>query len=181
MSAGGQKKLYPYLLPFLRRFLILSVVSTMIMLVVSEISYLLQGSEAARDPMVVELTIPSGTADIIAQGKPNPAIPDELVFVVGDTLLVHNQDVADHELGPLWIPAGTSASMTLEEANAYTYSCTFQSNQYLDLTVIAPVDWQDRLQALWYGTPPTVMFLLVYSFIVRPLKPSQPRLPAQPA
>ena len=34
-------------------------------------------------------------------------------FVVGDTLVVKNEDSVEHQLGPLWIPAGSSASMPL--------------------------------------------------------------------
>ena len=65
--------------------------------------------EVNRAPSTVELTIPEGTAEIIKQGGEAPAIPEEMVFVVGDLLVVWNQDGVDHQLGPLWIPAGKEA------------------------------------------------------------------------
>jgi hypothetical protein len=160
----------PYLIPFLKRFLILFVVAVSVMLLISEVSYLLQRDDISRDPMTVELVIPFGTAEKIAAGESSSTIPEEMIFVVGDILLVRNEDLEDHELGPLWIPAGKSASMVLDQENNFTYSCSFQSSRYFDLTVKSAITWKDRLQALWYGVPSTLMFLLVYSFVVKPIK-----------
>lgn len=165
------KGLQPYLVPFFMRFLFLLVISSVVMLGISELGYRLLRDDTSREPETIELVIPVGTSALIERGEPNPAIPAEMIFVVGDVLLVRNEDEVDHELGPLWIPAGKSASLKLDQANDYAYSCSFQPSYYFDLTVRAATTWRDRLGALWYGVPPTVMFLLVYSFIVRPLQP----------
>ena len=94
-----------------------------------------------------------------------------MVFVVGDTLQIRNDDRVDHQLGPLWIPAERTAIMHLDQVNNYTYECTFQASQFLDLTVKQPVTWKTRLQALFVAVPATVMFFFIYSFLVVPLKP----------
>ena len=160
-----------YLVPFFVRFTIIFLIASAFMLVISEVGYRLLREDSSRPPGTIELTIPNGTAEKLENGLGNSTIPEEMIFVVGDVLVVNNQDGVDHELGPLWIPAGKTANLTLDQANDYTYSCSFQESRYFDLTVRSAITWRDRFGALWYGVPPTVMFLLVYSFIVKPLKP----------
>jgi len=154
---------------FLRRFFVLLLVSMVAVLFFSEGFYRLIRTDSERAPQTFEITIPLGTAENIAAGESGPEIPN-MVFVVGDTLLVHNQDRVSHELGPIWLPPGTSGSLALGEANDFIYNCSFQSTQYLGLTVRQATTWTARLSALWYGTPPILMFLLVYSFVLFPLK-----------
>ena len=154
---------------FWRRFFILLAVALVLTLGISEIFYLLQRTNNERAAETIEIIIPAGTADRIAAGEPGPEIP-EMVFVIGDTLLVHNQDQVAHELGPVWVPAGASGSLTLDVANNLAYRCSFQPSRYLGLTVREATTLGSRLAALWYGTPPLFMFLLVYSFVVVPIK-----------
>jgi hypothetical protein len=154
---------------FIRRFFILLLVSMAAVLLFSEGFFRLIRTDSERAPQTFEIIIPAGTAERIAAGELGPEIPNT-VFVVGDTLLVHNQDSTSHELGPIWLPPGTSGSLALGEANDFIYNCSFQSTQYLGLTVRQATTWTARLSALWYGTPPILMFLLVYSFVLFPLK-----------
>jgi hypothetical protein len=169
--------MHPLVVPFLKRFLFLAAVSAVLVLGVSELAYRLQREDTSRAPKTVELIIPAGTAEQVAAGETAPSIPEEMIFVLGDTLLVRNEDSVDHQLGPLWIPVGKTASLLLDQASDYAYSCSFQPSQYMGLTVREAVTWKSRLAALWYGGPPTLMFLLVYSFVVRPLD-SQPKAKA---
>lgn len=154
---------------FLRRFFGLLIVSLLIVLVMSEGFYFFIRNDSERAPQTFEITIPAGTAERIAAGEPGPEIPNT-VFVVGDTLTVHNLDSTSHELGPIWLPPGTSGSLALGEANDFIFNCSFQSTKFLGLTVRDATTWTSRLSALWYGTPPIWMFLLVYSFVLYPLK-----------
>jgi hypothetical protein len=159
---------------FIRRFLILLGVSSLAWLVFGELAYRLIKDPASRPPTTVELTIPAGTADRVAAGETPPGIPTDLIFVAGDTLLVKNEDRVTHQLDLLYIPAGASASMSLPEANDFAFSCSFQPNNYFNLTVRQATTFATRLSALWYGVPVTVGFLLAYSFIFWPLKPKPP-------
>ena len=154
---------------FLRRVFGLLLVSVMLVILISEGFYFLIHNESERSPETIEITIPAGTSEQIAAGGPGPELPN-MVFVVGDILTVHNQDSTSHELGPIWVPPGTSGSLTLGEANDYIFNCSFQSTKFLGLTVRDATNWTSRLSALWYGTPPIWMFLLVYSFVLFPLK-----------
>ena len=154
---------------FLRRFFGLLVVSILIVFLISEGFYWLIHSDSERAPETIEITIPAGTADQIAAGGSGPELPN-MVFVVGDTLVVHNLDRTSHELGPVWIPPGTTGSLELGEANDFIFHCSFQNTKFLGLTVREATTWTSRLSALWYGTPPIWMFLLVYSFVLFPIK-----------
>lgn len=154
---------------FFRRFFGLLLISILLVLMISEGFYYLTRNNTERAPMTFEITIPAGTAERIAAGESGPEITNT-VFVVGDTLTVHNLDSTSHELGPIWLPPGTSGSLALGEANDFIFNCSFQSSQFLGLTVRDATTWTSRLSALWYGTPPVWMFLLVYSFVLFPIK-----------
>ncbi|MGB7094677.1 MAG: hypothetical protein WBD62_08530, partial [Anaerolineales bacterium] len=107
----------------------------------------------------------------VAAGEPVPAIPDEMTFVLGDTLIVKNDDVVDHQLGPLWIPPKTKASLVLDAAQRYAYSCSFQTTRYLGLNVKQATTWQTRLVALGFSVPATTMFFFIYSLVLWPINP----------
>jgi hypothetical protein len=162
----------PIVMAFFRRFLILLGVSIILVFSFSEIAYRLMKDPTSRPPGTVELVIPNGTATRIAAGETPPGIPTDMVFIIGDTLLVKNEDSQAHQLDVLFIPPGSSASMKLGEANDYAFACSFQPSRYVNLTVRQATTWVTRLAALWYGVPVTVMFLLTYSFIFWPLKPT---------
>ena len=160
----------PYLIPFLRRLAILFIISIAATLLVSEITFRVMGNDLSRGPEKVSIVIPPGTAAKIAAGEPS-GIPDGMTFVLGDELVVENQDSANHILGPLFIPAGQSASMRLEDVSDMAYECSFQTARYFGLTVKEAITWRSRLSAAWYGAMPTLMLLLVYSLVAKPLKP----------
>src|SRR3972149_2383272 len=85
----------------------------------SEVAFLLLRDSSDHVPQKIELVIPAGTAERVARGEGVPAIPPEMVFVVGDTLVVKNEDSVSHQLGPVWVPAGAEASLALDVANKY--------------------------------------------------------------
>ena len=155
------------------RYLILLVISTALVWIGSEAAYLIQKDRGDRAPREVELVIPPGTAEKVASGESVPSIPEEMTFVVGDTLLVKNEDTQDHQLGPLWVPAHSSASLALNEVNNFAYQCTFQSSRYLGLNVRPPTTLATRFQAVFLAAPATAAFLFVYSILVFPLQPKK--------
>ena len=97
----------------IKRILISIVLGLLIGVTVSEVPFLFL-RETARPPREIVLTIPAGTSDQIARGEQPPSIPENMTFVVGDTLVVKNEDGVDHKLGPLWIPANSSAQLSLD-------------------------------------------------------------------
>ena len=156
-----------------RRLLILFIISLTLVWVGSEVAFAFQKEKYDRAPQEIELVIPAGTAERVAAGEPVPSIPDEMVFVLGDTLVVSNQDVVGHQLGPLVVPPGAKASLALEQPTKFAYQCSFRPTRYLGIDVRQPTDLGTRLTALGLATPPTAAFLFVYSLIIWPLKPRE--------
>ncbi len=153
----------------LKRFLIVFLISLVFVGGMSEIAHYTMKEKYDRPPQEMELVIPAGTADRVATGEETPAIPSEMVFIVGDVLVVRNEDSVDHQLGPVWVPPGTSASLPMEDANNYDYTCSFRPSQYLGLDVRQGTTVNLRLVALSYVTPATAVFLFVYSLVLFPL------------
>jgi hypothetical protein len=155
----------------LKRVLISVAAGLVLALLVSEGTYLLAKDRVDRGPKTIELVIPRGTADEVAAGKPDPAIPAELTFVQGDTLVVRNEDTTSHQLGPIWVPAGATGSLAMDVSNQFSYECSFEPSRYLGVTIQPQVTWGTRLQAILLLGVPTIGLFLVYSFVIYQPKP----------
>jgi len=138
---------------------------------ISEIPFLFL-RETARPPQDVLLTIPVGTAEQVARGEQPPTIPSDMVFVVGDVLVVHNDDVVDHKLGPLWIPASSSAQLPLGQEENLLFECSFQPGNYFGLDVREPLTPQTRIFGIVYAGLPMGILIALYSFIM-PVKKNE--------
>lgn len=159
---------------FFLRLAISLIIGVGIGVLINEVSFNFMKSEAGRPAQRIELVIPNGTADKLARGEGQEAIPLNMVFVTGDTLVVRNEDSQTHTLGPLLIPAGASASLNLDQAENLAMSCSFQPSQYMGLDVREPVNIDTRLFGIFLsGVPLGIMFLL-YSFVIWPVK-NQPQ------
>jgi hypothetical protein len=132
---------------------------------VSEIPFLFL-RETARPPQEVVLTIPSGTAELVARGEQPPTIPENMIFVVGDVLIVKNEDAVDHKLGQLWIPANSSAQLALEQEASLAFECTFQPDNYFGLDVHEPLTTGTRIFGILYAGLPMAVLIALYSFII---------------
>ncbi len=146
------------------------LIGLLIGVVVSEVSFDLLNDGSTRPPKLVVLDIPKGTAIRVAQGQATSSLPTSMNFVVGDRLQVNNHDVVAHQLGPLFIPAGTSASMNLSSEQGYNLLCSFQPSKYLQLTVLPPLTiWTRIIGVLETGL--NVGFLIaVYAVFAMPHK-----------
>ena len=155
----------------LKRLLAAFLIAMAAVWLVSEAAFQLQKGQNDRAPELVELVIPPGTAELIAAGEKIPEIPQEMVFVVGDTLLVRNEDKVAHQMGPLWVPPGATAGLLLQKAERTAYTCSFQNTQYIGLLVQPSTTASTRVAALALAGPATAMFLFVYSLAIWPLGP----------
>ena len=159
-----------FLRPAVRRFLLILAGSVLLVWLGSELAYQTIKDAFERHPEEITLTIPNGTAVRVAAGVEEPTIPDELSFVVGDSLVVYNDDDVAHELGPLFIPAGASASLMMEDASVFEYTCSFRPTSYLGLTVRETTTLNVRLIAIAYVSPATAIIIFLYSLAVKPIK-----------
>ena len=158
--------------PLLKRILLSVLAGLVISAAISEISFLTL-REVNRAPQVIVLTIPPGTADLVARGEQPPSIPQDMVFIVGDVFIVKNQDVVPHELGPLYIPSESSAHLAFDSTENYSYTCSFQPSKTLGLDVREPVTPYTRLTGILFAGLPLGGLIAVYSIVVRPLKPKE--------
>lgn len=121
--------------------------------------------ETARPPQDVVLTIPNGTAEHVARGEQPPSIPENMIFVVGDVLIVKNEDLVDHKLGQLWIPANSSAQLALVQEQSLAFECTFQPGNYFGIDVYEPLTSSTRIFGILYTGLPMTVLIALYSFI----------------
>ena len=148
-----------------KRILLSLLAGLVIGVAISEISFMVL-RDTLRTPKVIELVIPDGTAESVAKGEAPPTIPKSMTFVVGDTLVVRNDDSADHEFGPLWIPAGTSASLSLSAVQSYAVVCSFQPAKSFDIEVGEALTPSTRLFGILSSGLPLGGLIALYTLIM---------------
>jgi hypothetical protein len=153
----------------IKRLFISALLGLLIGITVSEVPFLFL-RETARAPREIVLTIPAGTSDQIARGEQPPTIPENMTFVVGDRLVVNNEDAVDHKLGPLWIPANSSAQLSLDQEQNLAYECSFQPGKYFGLDVRQPLTPRTRLFGIFYVALPMMILIALYSLVITPQK-----------
>ena len=153
----------------LKRLGISLLLGLLIGIAVSEIPFIFL-RETARPPQEIVLTIPRGTAEQVARGEQPPSIPENMIFVVGDTLVVKNEDSVDHKLGTLWIPAGSSAGLPLGKEESFAFECSFQPGKYLGLDVREALTLSTRLYGILFAGLPMSILIALYSFVIPPKK-----------
>jgi hypothetical protein len=156
--------------PYLLRLGIISLISFIFAFAFNEATYRIQKEPTDRGPQTIQLVIPAGTAEKIAAGEPVPSIPEEMVFVIGDTLEVVNQDSVSHQLGPIWVPAGSTGSLVMNAVENVHYSCSFQTQQYLGLETKTPTTIWTRMAALFLTVPTLAVVLFLFSVAQFPVK-----------
>ncbi len=145
-----------------KRILISFLIGFVLSVAITEIPFIFL-RETTRPPKEITLVIPKGTADEVARGEQPPGIPANMSFVVGDTLIVKNDDTVEHQLGPLWIPANTSAHMSLDQVESLSYECSFQPGKYLGLDVNEPLTFGTRIYGVIYIALPLGILFSLYS------------------
>ena len=141
------------------------IIGLVIGLLLSEVTFAFLGLKA-RSPMVVNVTIPVGTSQLVSRGEQPPSLPMDMIFVVGDELVIKNEDSVDHQLGPLWIPAGTSGHLELGQPESLAYECSFQPGNYVGFDVHEPLTLSTRIYGIVFAGLPMGLLIALYSFIM---------------
>ena len=150
----------------LNRILICLAAGILLAWLMNEITFQFLKTNAARSPETIELVIPEGTAEKISRGESETSLPDGMVFVVGDTLTVDNRDNFNHQLGPMYVPARTKASMKLRVADKFSYNCSFVPDNTFGLDVQLPVTAMTRLTGAIFAGLPLGALIALYSFVI---------------
>lgn len=139
---------------------------------ISEIAFQIIGNNVSRPPQIVEIVIPAGTSEKVSRGE--SVISKDMIFMVGDTLLLINQDSIAHTFGPLFVPPGSSASLNLDTPESTAFSCSFEPTQYYGLDVREALTFGTRLNGILLAGIPMGLLLSVYSIIAWPFKKTNP-------
>ncbi len=156
--------------PIVKRSLIFAVAGLVFGALLSQIAFVVMPGMDTRSPEQIILVIPLGTAQRVALGEQPPSIPTNMLFVVGDTLVVKNEDSVEHQLGPLWIPAGSSASMPLNTDEKFAFQCSFVPTKVFGLDVNQQITEGTRLEAYIVGGIPVAILAVLYSLLIWPPK-----------
>jgi hypothetical protein len=156
--------------PFLVRFGFIAVIAFMISLAFNEITYAIQKEPTDRAPATFTVVVPHGTDARIKAGEQVSLLPEDITFVVGDVLEVKNNDSVSHQLGPIWTPPGATGKLVMEKATRASYTCSFQSSQYLGFDVRPAVTVSTRITALFLTVPTLAVLVFLYSLAWRPIK-----------
>ena len=135
---------------------------------VSEVAFRTMGNTSSRSPQTIELIIPAGTSEKVSKGQ--SVVSDGLIFMVGDTLKLVNQDSTAHTFGPLFIPPGSSASLNLDTPKNMAYACSFDPTQFYGLDVREGLTLGTRINGILLAGIPMGLLLSVYSIIAWPFK-----------
>lgn len=79
----------------------------------------------ARDdgPQELEIVVPFGTTERLANGEDVEVMPAQLRFEVGDTLRIRNEDAADQSVGPYRVAAGEEFELTFGSPGRFEGVC----------------------------------------------------------
>lgn len=151
--------------PIKKRIVISVLVGLLIGLVLSEFTFIFLG-RTARPAQTITVTVPAGTSELVARGEQPPTLPQGMTFVVGDVLVIKNEDNVDHQLGPLWIPAGTSGQLVLGEPESLAYECSFQADNYIGMDVYESLTLGTRLYGILFAGIPMSILIALYAAIL---------------
>ncbi len=158
-------------IPVIVKRLFLSMLAGLLFgVVISEMTFYFLKTGETRPPGTIELIIPAGTAERVARGETDSTLPATMVFVAGDILEVKNLDSVVHQLGPLFIPSGSTASMKLDTEQDYSFVCSFEASKYIGLSVKSPLTLGTRMLGILEAGLPMGMLIALYSVFAMPVK-----------
>lgn len=152
------------------RILVSLVIGILFAVLINEVSFLFMGSGSTRPAQKTQIVIPAGTQQLINSGHAQSIFPDDLNFVIGDELVITNQDSVDHTFGNVFIPKGTSATVVFNSANSFAYECSFEPKKVLGFEVREPLTTSTRLFGILVAGVPLGVMLYIYSLAASPIK-----------
>jgi hypothetical protein len=93
------------------------------------------GGDGGDEGRVVEIVVPLGTQERLDRGEEVVVMPAELRFEVGDTLLIRNQDVSDHPVGPYSVRAGQEFELRYGAPGHYVGMCPLTEGKTYEIVI----------------------------------------------
>ena len=122
-----------------------------------------------REVEIYNIKIPEGTSERVGKGFPIPSIPESMIFFEGDKIIVRNDDTVSHQLGPIWVPAGSTGTLILEKPQTYSLACTFQPSKLMGLEVRPRLTNNIRFQGILAIGLPSGILVWLFSIVIFPL------------
>ena len=162
MAAGIRNKL-------VLRLLYSLIIAFFFGLLISEVSFQILTKNTEPEVEIYEINIPEGTSERVEKGFPIPTIPESMIFFEGDKIIVQNDDNVSHQLGPIWVPAGSTGTLTLEKPQTYSLACTFQPSKLMGLEVRPRLTNNIRFQGILAIGLPSGILIWLFSIVIFPL------------
>lgn len=83
----------------------------------------------------VTFVVPEGTVELLGKVRSVDIMPDVVEMEVGDTLVIHNQDVEQIEVGPYFIRPGETLRQTFQRPQTITGSCGLSTSGTVEIIV----------------------------------------------
>lgn len=154
---------------YLVRILLSLIASILFGFLISEGSFLLLNNDEPSKNQDFVLIVPLGTAERVEKGLSVPTIPENLVFYEGDRIVVKNEDIVSHQLGPIWVPAGATGILDLGSQREYTISCSFQPSNKLGLDIRPKTNSSIRIQGILAISLPSSVLVFLFSIVLMPI------------
>lgn len=155
------------------RLLLSLVIAFIFGFFVSESAFQILTRNTEREVNDFEIIIPLGTAERIESGFPIPSIPESMVFFEGDRIIVQNNDETSHQLGPIWVPPGSTGTLALEKPQSYSLACSFQPSKVMGLEVRPKLTNNIRFQGILAIGLPSGILIWLFSIVVFPMASKQ--------
>lgn len=84
---------------------------------------------------VYTIAIPLGTADRIALGERVDVFPRDLDFKLRDVLLIVNDDLVSHDIGPFFVEAGGRLERTFGEVASISGFCSLHPDTGINFDI----------------------------------------------
>ena len=119
----------------LLRFILLALSGVVVAAVICTAGWFILTDVPLRSSEAIEFVIPDGTAALVARGSWPPTLPANLTFVAGDTFVMRNNDVVEHNLGPYLLPAKGEVRVVMDTPRSSPFLCTVHPRGALDVIV----------------------------------------------
>ena len=87
------------------------------------------------EPKTVEIIVPAGSRDRMRAGEYVVVMLAKLEMRVGDTLLIRNEDIAPHSVGPYVVQAGKEMKLTYGKAGKSEGFCAMSEGQNYEIVI----------------------------------------------
>lgn len=104
--------------------------------VVAGVGFILFGDRGDERPgELYTITVPQGTGARIDAGELVELMPADLRLGINDTLVIDNQDVQTHLVGPFTVRPGETLNHKFTQAGVYTGVCSIHPSGEVKITV----------------------------------------------